>query len=69
MASASRDLVALVMSGLQGAKKLPDFFWGHLEKDVQLLARAIGKNQEDAATVVHLVLQNMVTSKSEQGEI
>ena len=59
--SATEGLLALVKSGLQSPQELPEFFWGHLEKDVQLLARALGRNPEDAAIVVHLVLRNMVT--------
>ena len=59
--SATEGLLALVKSGLQSPQELPEFFWGHLERDVQLLATALGKNPEDAAIVVHLVLRNMLT--------
>ena len=59
--SATGGLLALVKSGLQSPQELPEFFWGHLEKDVQLLANALGRNPEDAAIVVHLVLRNIVT--------
>jgi hypothetical protein len=53
--------VALVKSGLTSPQELPEFFWGHLERDVQLLATALGRNHEDAAIVVHLVLRNILT--------
>ena len=59
--NATGGLLALVKSGLQSPQELPEFFWGHLERDVQLLATALGKNPEDAAIVVHLVLRNMLT--------
>ena len=58
--SATGGLVALVKSGLTSPQELPEFFWGHLERDVQLLATALGRNPEDAAIVVHLVLRNIV---------
>ena len=53
--------MALVKSGLTSPQELPEFFWGHLERDVQLLATALGRNPEDAAIVVHLVLRNILT--------
>ena len=59
--TATGGLVALVKSGLHSPQELPEFFWGHLETDVQLLARALGKNSEDAAIVIHLVLRNILT--------
>ena len=59
--SATGGLVALVKSGLTSPQELPEFFWGHLERDVQLLATALGRNPEDATIVVHLVLRNILT--------
>ena len=59
--NATGGLVALVKFGLTSPQELPEFFWGHLERDLQLLAKALGKNPEDAAIVVHLVLRNIVT--------
>ena len=58
--SATGGLVELVKSGLASPQELPEFFWGHLERDLQLLATALGRNHEDAAIVVHLVLMNIV---------
>ena len=59
--TASGGLVTLVKSGLQSPQELPEFFWGHLERDVQLLGRALGKNPEEAAIVIHLVLKSVLT--------
>ena len=56
----TEGLIALVKNGLRTPQELPEFFWGHLERDVQLLARALGKNHEEAAIVLHLVLQNIL---------
>ena len=54
-------LMKLIKFGLDCPQDLPKFFWGHLQKDIQLLARALGKNIEESAIVVHLVLRNIVT--------
>ena len=63
-------LVALVKNGLQTPQELPEFFWGHLERDVQLLAKALGKNLDDTAIVLHLVLHNILNTNptTQQGE-
>ena len=40
---------------------LAEFFWSHLDKDIQLLGRAIGRGYEEAAMVAHLVLKEILT--------
>ena len=40
---------------------LSEFFWRHLNKDIELLGRAIGRGYEEAAMVVHLVLKEILT--------
>ena len=40
---------------------LPEFFWRHLDKDIQLLGRAVGKGYEEAAMTLHLVLKEIFT--------
>ena len=37
-------------------------FWHHLEKDFQILQLALGRSMDDAALLVHLVLQKMLTT-------
>ena len=59
--TATEGLLALVRLRLRSPQELPEFFWGHLERDVQLLARALGKNIDEAAIVVHLILKNINT--------
>ena len=66
--TATEGLLALVKTGVR-PQELPEFFWGHLERDIQLLARALGKNQEEAAIVVHLVVQNILTTDPGHGEM
>ena len=60
--TATDGLITLVKSGLHSPQELPEFFWGHLECDVKLLAMALGKNLDEAAIVVHLVLKNILTT-------
>ena len=59
--SATEGLLELVKPTVR-ANELPEFFWGHLKKDLQLLSTALGKSTEEAAIVVHLVLQHIMTS-------
>ena len=40
---------------------LPEFFWGHLCKDIEQLSRVTGKGLEESALVVHHVLHNIFT--------
>ena len=46
---------------------LPEFFWRHLEKDVEQLSAAIGKNKDDASMLVHLVLKEILIKDSPNG--
>ena len=39
---------------------LPEFFWYHLEKDMELLGAATGKSVDDSAIIVHLVLKEIL---------
>ena len=59
--SATEGLLELVKPTLH-PNELPEFFWGHLEKDLQLLSKALGKSMDEAAIVVHLVLRRILTS-------
>ena len=54
------DIAQLVKPHVQ-VQGLPEFFWSHLDKDIQLLGRAIGRGYEEAAMVVHLVLKEILT--------
>ena len=41
---------------------LPQFFWMHLRKDMEHLSRVTGKGMEESAIIIHLVLQDMLSS-------
>ena len=38
---------------------LPQFFWEHLKQDLNLLSKVIGRSVDDAALLIHLILQRM----------
>ena len=54
------DIVQLVKPHVP-VQALSEFFWRHLDKDIELLGRAVGKGYEEAAMIVHLVLKGILT--------
>ena len=57
---ATQGLLQLVRPhGLIRPSELSEFFWRHLEKDLELLCRALNKNMQEAVLVLHLVIQRM----------
>ena len=43
-------------------QNLPEFFWAHLEKDLELLSRDTGKGLDEVVTILHLVLRHILTT-------
>ena len=41
-------------------KDLPVFFWKHLQCDVNVLAKTVGKSRDDACLLLHLVLREIL---------
>lgn len=39
---------------------LPEYFWGHLQKDIAQLSRVTGKGFDQSAIIVHLILRNIL---------
>ncbi len=60
-------LIFYSQNSTQGVRQLvqgyanPEFFWKHLEKDLNVLAQAIGRNVDECAVLVHLVLKGVLT--------
>ena len=52
-------LTQLVKVGVR-PRGLPEFFWRHLERDVELLGRATGKSIDESAITIHLVLREIL---------
>ena len=42
-------------------QELPEFFWHHLERDIELLGRATGKSVDESVIALHLVLRKILT--------
>ena len=42
------------------ATSLPEFFWKHLEKDLELLQQATGKSFDECLLFCHLILQRVL---------
>ena len=49
--------------------EVSQFFHCHLEKDVQVLAKAIGRNEDEAAIVIHLVLRQVLMSEPQTSKL
>ena len=60
--TATEGLLEMVRVEDLHPSELPEFFWRHLETDVKDLAQAIGKNEDEAAIVLHLILKQILTS-------
>ena len=65
--TATDDLLRLVKPHLPNATELPEFFWHHLERDLQLLGQATGKSVDEAAIILHLVLRGILTQEPPKG--
>ena len=48
------------------SQPVEQFIWQHLQRDLDVLGRALGRSVDDAAMAVHLVLQRMISLKGGQ---
>ena len=48
-------------------KNLPEFFWAHLDKDLELLGRDTGKGLDEVVMMIHLVLRQILTTDPPAG--
>lgn len=46
---------------------LPELFWRHLEKDIELLGKDIDRGLDEAVILVHLVLHKIFTATHPEG--
>ena len=64
-ASCNNDQALGAIAGLVNAQvppqQLPEFFWIHLEKDLELLGKDTKKGLEDNVMILHLVLRQILT--------
>ena len=57
--NANANLVQLIKPALRD-HEIAEFLWKHLEKDVTLLGKALGRSVDEAVLVIHLVLRNIL---------
>jgi hypothetical protein len=62
--NAMYGLLDLIKSQVR-PNEMSQFFWQHLEHDVSMLSKAIGKSRDDACLVIHLILKNITTTLNE----
>ena len=48
--------------------ELAQFFWRHLEHDIAILGKAVGKSEDDVCMLLHLILKNMATKAPAERE-
>lgn len=65
-ASCNNDQALGAIAGLVHApqvtpQQLPEFFWAHLEKDLELLGIDTKKGLEENVMILHLVLRQILT--------
>ena len=64
-ASCNNDQALGAIAGLVNAQvtpqQLPEFFWAHLEKDLELLGKDTKKGLEENVMILHLVLRQILT--------
>ncbi|KAM9245412.1 E3 ubiquitin-protein ligase rnf213-alpha-like [Leptosomus discolor] len=60
------DKQAILSLMTEKPNNVAKFFWDHLEKDIECLAKALSRNTEDATVTVHLFLQHFSNSTTGQ---
>ena len=56
------EAIASLVSPQVLPQNLPEFFWAHLEKDLELLGRDTGKGLDEVVMIIHLVLRHILTT-------
>lgn len=56
------DMHVIVKTEELESAELSEFFFLHLMKDIEILAKAIHRNEDEAAIVIHLVLKEILLS-------
>ena len=63
----SLEAIASLITPQVLPKDLPEFFWAHLDKDLELLGRDTGKGLDEVVMIVHLVLREILTTDPPSG--
>lgn len=57
------DVHVIVKTEELQSNELPEFFFLHLMKDIEILSKAIGRNDDEATIVIHLVLKQILLTE------
>ncbi len=52
--------IARVTNGMVRPQNLAEFFWFHLEKDLECMQRSTGRGVDECVMIVHLVLKEIL---------
>ena len=55
------EAIASLVTPQVPPQHLPEFFWAHLEKDLELLSEDTGRGLDETVMIVHLVLRQVLT--------
>ena len=58
----SSSILSSIAHSVVKVEDLPQFFWQHLTRDLYVLSKVIGHSVDDAALLIHLILQGMYNS-------
>ena len=56
------DVASLVNPSVR-PNLLSEFFWKHLEKDIEVICKVLKKGEDESILVVHLVLKEILTQQ------
>jgi len=59
--------LARVVKCLVSPHHLPEFFWMHLQKDIEHLSSSIGRSIDESVVLIHLVLKRMLLESPPEG--
>ena len=61
------EAIASLITPQVALQYLPEFFWAHLEKDLELLGRDTGRGLDETVMIIHLVLRQILTTDPPMG--
>ncbi len=60
--------IARVTKGIVCPQNLAEFFWFHLEKDLECMQRSTGRGVDECVMIVHLVLKQILVTNPPNGK-
>ncbi len=54
--------IARVTKGMVPLQDLAEFFWLHLEKDIECMQHSTGRGTDECVMIIHLMLKQILTT-------